>query len=133
MLEQFKTYTPFKASLINSQELAFVGDAVFSVYVRAMLVSNGNNKTNILHKTANKYVKATSQAQMLLKIMPNLSEEEHSVVKRAINYKTNNKAKHASIEDYKYATGLEALIGYLYISNQDKRIEDILNIIIKED
>lgn len=127
MFQQFKTYSPFQASLINSQELAFVGDAVCSLYIRSFLVSKGNQKTSVLHKTANTYVKASAQSELLKKIMPSLTEEEKAVVNRARNYKTNNKAKHSSLEDYKYATGLEALLGYLYLSNQTERLLNILN------
>ena len=131
MFEQFKKFSPFQASLINSQELAFVGDSVYSVFVRTMLVSKGNQKTNVLHKTANSFVKASAQSELIEKITPVLSEEEQNVVRRAVNYKTNNKAKHSSLEDYKNATGFEALIGYLYISNQTKRLEEILNLTLE--
>ena len=127
MFEQFKNFSPFQARLINSQELAFVGDSVYSVFIRSMLVSKGNQKTNVLHKTANTFVKASAQSEMLEKLMPSLNDEEQNVVRRAVNYKTNNKAKHSSLEDYKNATGFEALIGYLYISNQTERLEQILN------
>lgn len=131
MFEQFKNFSPFQASLLNSQELAFVGDAVFSVYVRSMLVNNGNQKTNVLHKTANTFVKASAQSEMLQTLEPLLTEEEQNVVRRAVNYKTNNKAKHSSLQDYKQATGFEALLGYLYISNQTDRLEQILKLVIK--
>ncbi len=132
MFEQFKNFSPFQASLINSQELAFVGDAVFSVYVRSRLVSKGNQKTNALHKTANTFVKASAQCEMIKNLTPHLTQEEQDVVRRAVNYKTNNKAKHSSLQDYKNATGFEALIGYLYISNQNTRIEEIFEILFKE-
>ena len=131
MFEQYKNYSPFQASLINSQQLAFVGDSVYAVFIRSMLVSKGNQKTNTLHKNANTFVKASGQFEALKKITPMLTEQEQDVVRRAINYKTNNTAKHASLEEYKHATGFEALIGYLYISNQTARLEEILNLTLE--
>lgn len=131
MFEQYKNFSPFQASLINSQQLAFVGDSVYAVFIRSMLVSKGNQKTNTLHKNANTFVKASGQFEALKKITPILTEQEQDVVRRAINYKTNNTAKHASLEEYKHATGFEALIGYLYISNQTARLEEILNLTLE--
>ena len=131
MFEQYKNFPPFQASLINSQQLAFVGDSVYAVFIRSMLVSKGNQKTNTLHKNANTFVKASGQFEALKKITPMLTEQEQDVVRRAINYKTNNTAKHASLEEYKHATGFEALIGYLYISNQTARLEEILNLTLE--
>lgn len=133
MFSQFKNYTPFQASLINSQQLAFVGDSVYSVFIRSMLVSKGNQKTNALHKTANTFVKASGQFEALKKIMPKLTQTEQDVIRRAINYKTNNTAKHASLEEYKHATGFEALIGYLYISNQTERLEELMNLTLEKE
>ena len=126
MFDKLKKYTPFEASQLNSQQLAFVGDAVYSAIIRTMLVAKGNQKTNDLHKQANTYVKASAQFEALKTLLPILTEQESDVVRRAVNYKTNNIAKHASIEEYKNATGFEALIGYLYISNQIDRLEDLI-------
>ena len=131
MFEQYKNLTPFQASLLNSQQLAFVGDSVYSVFIRSMLVAKGNQKTNVLHKSANAFVKASGQFEALKKIMPVLTQTEQDVVRRAVNYKTNNTAKHATLEEYKHATGFEALIGYLYISNQTQRIEELLNLTLE--
>ena len=133
MFEQYKNFSPFQASLINSQQLAFIGDSVYAVFIRSMLVSKGNQKTNTLHKNANAFVKASGQFEALKKITPMLTQQEQDVVRRAINYKTNNTAKHASLEEYKHATGFEALVGYLYISNQTARLEEILNLTLEND
>ena len=127
MFDNLKNFTPVQASLLNSQELAFIGDAVYSVIIRNMLVCKGNQKTNELHKSANKFVKASAQFDALKVIMPLLTEQELDIVRRAKNYKTNNIAKHASIEEYKNATAFEALIGYLYISNQIERLEELVS------
>ncbi len=130
MFDNYKNFTEQNALQLNSQQLAFIGDAVYSCIIRSMLVSVGNQKTNELHKQANCYVKASSQFEALKTIMPYLTELENDVVRRAKNYKTNNIAKHASIEEYKYATALEALIGYLYISKQESRIEELVRIVL---
>ena len=130
MFDNLRCYSIKDASLLNSQQLAFVGDAVYSCIIRSMLVSFGNQKTNELHKMANKYVKASAQFEALKILMPYLTEKENDVVRRAINYKTNNIAKHASIEEYKHATGFEALIGYLYITNQTERLEQLVSIVL---
>ena len=127
MFDNLRCYSIKDASLLNSQELAFIGDAVYSVIIRNMLICNGNQKTNELHKKANTFVKASSQFEALKILAPNLTELESDVVRRAKNYKTNNIAKHASIEEYKNATAFEALIGYLYISNQIERLEELVS------
>ena len=126
MFDELKKYKPFEASQLNSQQLAFVGDAVYSAVIRTRLVAKGNQKTNDLHKHANTFVKASAQFEALKTLLPILTEQESDVVRRAVNYKTNNIAKHASIEEYKHATGFEALIGYLYISNQIERLEELI-------
>ena len=133
MLDNLKKYTPTQASLLNSQELAFIGDAVYSCVIRSMLIAKGNQKTNQLHKMANTFVKANSQFEAIKTLLPYLSEQESDVVRRAKNYKTNNIAKHASLEEYKNATAFEALIGYLYISSQIERLEELLKIVLGED
>lgn len=109
----------------NSQKLAFIGDAVYSLYVRNKIVLNNNCKTNELHKLTSEIVKAGGQSEFVENILNVLNEQELEVYKRARNYKTANVAKNAKVTDYKRATGLEALIGYLYLYGNLERINQI--------
>lgn len=106
--------------------LAFVGDAVWSYFVRDKLVRSKTSKVNELHKCTTKFVKATSQSFILTKL--NLTESESELIRRARNTKTNNKAKNSSEKDYKLATAFEALLGYLNLTENYKRLNLILNI-----
>ena len=107
---------------LSPLNLAFVGDTVFDLFVRERLVCQANRPVNKLHKEATTMVKASAQAAAVQKIMPLLTEEEISVFKRGRNAHTNHKAKNASEGDYHYATGLEALFGYLYLSGEKERL-----------
>lgn len=118
---------------INSLVLAYIGDSVYELYVRNFLIKNGINNVNDLQTKAKTYVSAINQSKYLeLLIQKNvLSNNEIDVIKRARNSKTNSHPKNTDIITYKRATGLEALIGYLYISGENKRIDEIMNIIFK--
>ncbi len=108
--------------------LAYLGDTVYESYIREYLITkNINKKVNDLHKSAIKYVKAKSQAIIIHNIEEELTEEEHRIYKRGRNQKSHTSAKNADIIDYKCATGFEALIGYLYLSKQTKRLDYIVN------
>lgn len=111
---------------LNPLVLAYVGDGVFSLFVRAKLVCSSDCKAGSLNIKCNNYVNATAQSKILDAILPSLSQSEIDIVKRARNSHSNNKAKNASLADYKRATGLEGLIGYLYLSQQDARLQEIL-------
>ncbi len=95
--------------------LAFIGDAVFDLYVRTYLVEQGNVQVNKLHKRKSEIVKAGTQKDLLFAISELLTEEEMAVYKRGRNAKSYTTAKNASVGDYRVATGLEALFGYLYL------------------
>ena len=112
--------------------LAYMGDAVYELYIRSMLVSHANMQVNKLHKEATGYVKAKAQAEMIKRIMPELTEEEISIYKRGRNAHSYTSAKNADIVDYRCATGFEALIGYLYINGNTERIYEILKQLKKE-
>lgn len=112
--------------LTNPLVLAFLGDATYSHCVRYHLIARGIVKPHQLHQTANRYVSAKAQANILLRLMPNFTEEETGVVKRGRNAKSGSVAKNADIIDYRHATALEALIGYLYLSEQEERIAEIM-------
>jgi len=108
--------------------LAYMGDAVYEVYIRKHLIEKySTNKVNDLHKKAINFVKAKSQALAVLFLENELSEEEAYIVKRGRNQKSNTVPKNADITDYKYATGFECLIGYLHLINEKDRMETIIN------
>ena len=106
---------------------AYVGDAVYELYVRVNLVNNRNMKPHKLHIEAIKFVKAKSQAEILKDIESKLTEKELEIVKRGRNAENHHIPKNATIQDYMYSTGFEALIGYLYLTRRDERLKKILN------
>ena len=106
--------------------LAYMGDAVYELYIRSLLVSGHNTQVNKLHKEATTFVKAKAQSEILEKIYPLLTEEEITIYKRGRNAHSYTSAKNASINDYRRATGFEALMGYLYISGNMDRINELL-------
>jgi ribonuclease-3 family protein len=112
--------------LTNPLVLAFLGDATYAHCVRYHLIARGMVKPHQLHKEANRYVSAKAQAQILLALMPTLTEEELGVVKRGRNAKSGSTAKNADIIDYRHATAFEALIGYLYLSGREERVAEIM-------
>ena len=109
---------------------AYVGDAVYELYIRTHLVNKTNLKPHKLHIEAIKYVKAQSQAQALKKIEVNLTEKEKEIVRRGRNTENHHVAKNASVQEYMYSTAFEALIGHLYLTNQEKRIKELVEMII---
>ena len=102
--------------------LAYIGDAIYEVIVRTVLVEKGNAPVNTLHKRASKLVKAEAQKDAFFRIKELLSEEEMAVFKRGRNAKSYTSAKNATIGDYRIATGYEALYGYWYLSGQTERM-----------
>ncbi len=109
---------------------AYVGDSVYEQYIRTYLINTTRLKPHELHVKAIKYVKAKAQADILQKIEKELTEEEKDIVRRGRNTQSHHIAKNASFQDYMYSTAFEALIGYLYLTKQDKRLSEILNKII---
>ena len=116
-----------KAGNLNPVVLAFVGDAVYSLFVREKLTFSSSAKTGELNKLATSIVKATSQAEFVKKILPLFNDEELSIFKRARNAKKTTRAKSASVTEYNASTGLEAVIGYLYIIGEIDRLNYLLN------
>lgn len=106
--------------------LAYIGDAVYEVYIRSLLVSRGSFPVHQLHRAATGYVKAEAQSKAVQALAPELSEEELRIYKRGRNAKPGTVAKHAEVKDYHQATGFEALIGYLYLQKNNKRLEELL-------
>ena len=117
-------------AMLSPLQLAYLGDSVYELLVRTYLINKGDS-VDQLHKKATKFVRAKAQTEFFHKIEDRLSEEEIRVVKRGRNTKSNV-PKNASVSDYKYATGFEALIGYLYLRGRDVRIMEIFNMIIGE-
>lgn len=118
-------------SQLSPLTLAFVGDSVFDLFVRERLVCLANRPVNRLHSLAVMQVKAASQAKAAKAISEKLSEKELSVLKRGRNAHTNHKAKNASESDYHYATGLEALFGFLYLSNETERLKELFELTLQ--
>ena len=109
---------------------AYVGDSVYELFIRTHLINYSNAKPHKLHLESIKYVKAKAQADILKKIFDNLTEEEKDIVRRGRNTENHHVAKNANIADYTQSTAFEALIGYLYLSKQEKRLKEILNMCI---
>ena len=105
--------------------LAFMGDCVFEIVIRSIVVERGNRQAGSLDKIKSSVVNAKVQARMIEALMEELTEEERAVYKRGRNAKPHTVAKNASVNDYRKATGLEALFGYLYLSGQEDRILEL--------
>ena len=112
----------------SSLALAYIGDAVYEVYVRAYLLEGGNIPVNKLHKLSIGYVCAGAQSNIVHNLEEHLTEEEIAVYKRGRNAHSNTSAKNAGIVDYRHATGFEALIGYLFISKNYDRLGEIIRL-----
>ena len=110
---------------------AYIGDAVYELYVRTYLVDTTHLKPNKLHIESIKYVKAKAQAEALKNIENILTEEEKEIVRRGRNTDLHHIAKNASVQEYIHATAFEALIGYLYLSKKEERLIEILKMIVK--
>ena len=119
---------------INVLVLAYLGDTIYENYVRKYLINQKIANVNDLQQEAVKFVSAKSQAKFLTAMLENnfLTDEEITVVKRARNYKTTSHPKNCDIVTYKYATGLESLIGYLELENKKERIDEIMKFILGE-
>lgn len=102
--------------------LAYIGDAIYDLIIRSVVVERGNRAANDLHKRTTRYVKAEAQAKMIVALQEELTEEEEAVYKRGRNAKSYTSAKNASIGDYRKATGFEALMGFLYLTDQTDRM-----------
>ena len=115
-----RTYSPLA--------LAYIGDGVFDIIIRTIIVGQGNSGSHDLHVQVSKYVNAGAQASMIEFLMLHLDEEELTIYRRGRNAKSATVAKNASIQDYRKATGFEALIGYLYLGARMDRIIELLKL-----
>ena len=116
--KDLRTYSPLT--------LAYIGDGVYELVIRTILVKKGNCPVNQLHRKASSLVKAGTQSSMMEVIEPMLTEEEHSVYRRGRNAHSPTMAKHATMADYRRATGFEALMGYLYLKDDFSRIIELV-------
>ena len=126
MFNQKGFFSEDDAKQLSSIALAFVGDAVYSLYVRQKLVESNDSKTGELNKISSEIVCAKAQSKRIIELMPILTEEEIAIFKRARNTKKGAKAKHASVVEYNNSTGFEAILGYLYLTGNSQRLEYIL-------
>lgn len=115
-----RTYSPLA--------LAYIGDGVFDLIIRSVVVGRGNTKPNRLHQRTSQVVKAQTQAQIIEYLLPQLDEEEADIYRRGRNANSATMAKHATVADYRKATGLEALVGYLYLTDRFERLMDLIKL-----
>jgi ribonuclease-3 family protein len=112
--------------------LAYIGDAIYDLVIRTYVIEHGNAPVNKLHKQVIKLVQASAQARLYHLIQDILTEEEEAIYKRGRNAKSFTSAKNADLIEYRTATGIEALIGYLYLTGQTTRILELIHPIINE-
>ena len=117
-----------EVNLMSPLTWAYVGDGVYELYIRTKLINETNMKPHALHIEAIKYVKAQAQADILNKIYDKLTEEEKEIVRRGRNAENHHLPKNANVQEYMYSTAYEALIGYLYLTKQTERLQEILRI-----
>lgn len=122
--QDLRTYSPLT--------LAYIGDAIFELVVRTVLVERKNTQAEKLHKAATKIVKAETQALMIEALKEDLTEEELAVFKRGRNAKAVTRAKNATMSEYRRATGFEALMGYLYLKGDIERMIQLIHLGVKK-
>ena len=108
--------------------LAYIGDSIYDVVIKSLVVNKGNKQVQKMHKETSSYVQASAQSLMMRTIQEILTDEERAVYKRGRNAKSVSPAKNQSITDYRRATGFEALMGYLYLTKQWKRMIDLIKV-----
>ncbi|WP_094551892.1 Mini-ribonuclease 3 [Petroclostridium xylanilyticum] len=139
----FNEFINNASSIINEEQiinpsqysplvLAYIGDAVYELYIRTMLVKKGNAPVHRLHKQATLFVKAKAQSDIIHKIETALTEEELLIFKRGRNAKSGTVPKNADVNEYRHATGFEALLGYLYLAKNNQRLKELLDLAVKD-
>ncbi len=113
-----RTYSPLT--------LAYIGDGIYDLIIRSLVVAKGNTRAGELHKRTSQIVKAKTQAEMIEVLLPMLTEEEADIYRRGRNAKSPTMAKNATMSDYRKATGFEALMGYLYLKDEFPRIVELV-------
>lgn len=117
-LKDIRSYSPLA--------LAYIGDGIYDLVIRSMVVGEGNTHVNDLHRHTSQIVKAHAQSELIGEILPELTEEEVAVYKRGRNAKSATMAKNATVGDYRRATGFEALMGYLYLEDKTERMMELI-------
>ena len=120
-----KSYTIEQAAAMNPLALAYIGDGIFSDLIRKYLLGCGHQNVNFMTKTSISYVRASAQAQIVRELLPELSETEERMVKRGRNT-ASQVPKNANPADYRYATGFETLIGYLFLCGETERMKNLI-------
>ena len=115
-----RTYSPLT--------LAYIGDCVYDLIIKSLVIGNGNKQVNKMHKATSSLVQAATQSLMMRKLQDLLTDEERAVYKRGRNAKSVSPAKNQSVTDYRRATGFEALMGYLYLKKEYKRMLELVKI-----
>ena len=128
-----RTKSEAEVNTLSPLTWAYVGDSVYELFIRMYLVNTTKLKPHKLHIEAIKYVKAKAQADILQKIDKALTDKEKEIVKRGRNAENHHLPKNATVQEYMHSTGFEALIGYLYLTKQDERLQDILKLCVQND
>lgn len=127
ILNAFEMKEKEEVNFMSPLVWAYVGDAVYELYIRTYLVSTTKLNPHKLHVESIKHVKAAAQAHKLEQLMQELTEEEQNIVRRARNTQNHHLPKNANITEYMYATAFEGLVGYLYLTKQNDRLKQILD------
>lgn len=125
------TKNKVEINLMSPLVWAYIGDAVYELYIRNYLVNTTKLNPHKLHIEAINYVKAGAQAKILQQIMEDLTDEEKDIVRRARNSQNHHLPKNSNVEEYMYSTAFEGLIGYLYLTKQEERLKEVLEKCIK--
>ncbi|CDF58914.1 Mini-ribonuclease 3 [Thermobrachium celere] len=125
-LDKYVGLSEKEVKLLNPIIWAYIGDAVYEMFVRSYLITMGIVKPNQIHKSSILYVKASNQARFLKEVEPMLTEEEKEIVRRTRNAKVGHVPKNANLFDYKMATAFEGLIGYLFLMKRYDRLDEII-------
>lgn len=125
--EQFQL-EPIDIRTYSPLTLAYIGDGIYDLVIRSIIVGKGNTKAANLHREASRLVKAQAQAEMMEVLQPHLTEEEADIYRRGRNAKSPTMAKNATMSDYRKATGFEALMGYLYLQDEFERLVELVKI-----
>ena len=121
-----------EVNMLSPLVWAYVGDAVYELFIRTNLVNNSNAKPHKLHIESIKFVKAKAQAETLNRIYDRLNSKEREIARRGRNTENHHVAKNANVADYSHSTAFEAVIGYLYLTHQDERLKGVLNMCLEK-
>ena len=132
-LEKHLTLEPFKANTYSPLALAYIGDSIYDLVIRTMVMNQGSKAVGKMHKEVSGYVNANAQAKIYYAIADQLTEEEQGAFKRGRNANTKSTPKNADLKTYKHATGFEAVLGYLYLQGNMDRLLELIAMGLKEE